>query len=147
MPAPRETDDRDVHPTASRRLARPRPLISAAANMLSTRCTLVVLISLVYLENVSSFGISSPFYLQRLHYETSSKSLFAVNPRFARSNKLASPRMSDMSDMTIEMLKRLERTLDQLSETDLIRVRTLSELVPVFSTPAVLCCAQPILCR
>ena len=34
--------------------------------------------------------------------------------------------MSDMSDMTIEMLKRLERTVDELSETDLIRVRLIS---------------------
>jgi hypothetical protein len=103
--------------------------------MLSTRCTLAVLISLIYVNNVSSFGISSPFYLQRLQYATSSKSLFAVNPRFAQTKKLASPRMSDMSDMTIEMLKRLERTLDQLSETDLIRV----SLLPLFSTPAALC--------
>jgi hypothetical protein len=45
-----------------------------------------------------------------------------MNPRIAKSKKLVCPRMSDMSDMTIEMLKRLERTLDQLSETDLIRV-------------------------
>jgi hypothetical protein len=36
--------------------------------------------------------------------------------------------MSDISDMTMEMLKRLERDLDQLSETNLIRVSFIASL-------------------
>ena len=39
-----------------------------------------------------------------------------------RRSTLRAPRMSDMSDMTIEMLKRVEKTLGELPETELIRV-------------------------
>ncbi|EKX53668.1 hypothetical protein GUITHDRAFT_132756 [Guillardia theta CCMP2712] len=38
-----------------------------------------------------------------------------------RRSTFCAPRMSDMSDMTIEMLKRVEKTLGELPETELIR--------------------------
>eukprot|EP00960_Hanusia_phi_P049976 759911-Hanusia_phi.AAC.14 len=41
-----------------------------------------------------------------------------------RKSPLRAPRMSDMSDMTIEMLKRVEKNLDELPETELIRLQT-----------------------
>ncbi len=83
---------------------------------------------LIYLDNVSSYG-QPTFDVRRVRYgaATSSKKLLAVNQRFSQSKKL-SLRMSDISDMTMEMLKRLERDLDQLSETDLIRVSFIARL-------------------
>ena len=78
---------------------------------------------LVCLQMVESFS-SVPSKLYDHRCSTIIKRGVAENTvRFARAkaSKIV-PKMSDMSDMTIEMLKRLERTVDQLSETDLIRV-------------------------
>jgi hypothetical protein len=80
--------------------------------------------TILLLDRADSFSFTSSYsYSSRCAKLTSSlsnhKSIARATPSLTRT----SPKMSDMSDMTIEMLKRLERTLDQLPEMDLVRVR------------------------
>ena len=83
----------------------------------------LLLLCALCIHFVDSFGIIPPTPLRNKLNQIPRGLVCFSMPRIT---KYVAPKMSDMSDMTIEMLKRLERTVDELSETDLIRVRLIS---------------------
>jgi len=66
---------------------------------------------------------SSAAALRAPALRTGTLAALPVASRSARARTVVTPRMSDMSDMALEMLKRVEKTLPELDDIALARVR------------------------